>query len=368
MKSLISVTTCILGFLLICFLVFYTTVEYKPKNIDTIDQYIPITNIGDIPLERLKAENIKKSSLTLISWNIGYGGMGKNMDYYFDGGKRVNPNEVEFNTNYRGILSFLAKNPANVTLLQEVDIKSQRSYFNDMATGILNVTGGQGYFSANYKNPYVPFPLQSPIGKVHGGLFTSSKLAADLVQRIPLPTEQNWPRSLFDLKRNLLEMRIAYKGKELIIVNVHNSAFDKGDIRQKQMEFIGKRYIEEYSKGNYVILGGDFNMVFPNTEILGSYLKVNPIQMDNSLFPSNWNFVSDNKNLTNRDGAVAFNPSLSGMASIDGFILSPNVRLIESKVHNLGFEFSDHEPMEIKVVLNWKMEGFLWEIFYFLFY
>jgi hypothetical protein len=24
--------------------------------------------------------------------------------------------------------------------------------------------------------------------------------------------------------------------------------------------------------------------------------------------------------------------------------------------------------MEIKVVLNWKMEEFLWEIFYFLFY
>ena len=352
MKSLISITTCILAFLVICFLVFYSIVEYKPKEIETISQYVPITNMGDIPTENSKVEWIKKSSLTLISWNLGYGGMGKNMDYYFYGGKRVNPNEAEFSANYEGILNFLSKNPVNIALLQEVDIKSQRSYFNDMANGVLNITGGQGYFSANYKNPYVPFPLQSPIGKVHGGLFTTSKLAADLVQRIPLPTENDWPRSLFDLKRNLLEMRIAYKGKELIIVNVHNSAFDKGDIRQKQMEFIAKRYIEEYSKGNYVILGGDFNMVFPNTEILGTYLKVNPIQMDNSLFPNNWKFVSDNKTLTNRDGATAFNPSLSGMASIDGFILSPNVRLIESKVHNLGFEFSDHEPMEIKVILN----------------
>lgn len=351
MKSVVSATLSILTFLIISFLIFYSIVEYNPKEIEEINQYIPYYPEGDLT-NKPKAEKIKSGSLSLMAWNIGYGGMGKSMDYYFDGGKRVNPNEKEFNNNYSGILNFLSNNPVNVALLQEVDIKSQRSYFNDMAKGLLYSLGGAGYFSPNYKNPYVPFPLHSPIGKVHGGLFTLTHLKPDLVQRIPLPSENNWPRSLFDLKRNLLETRIAYKGKELIIVNVHNSAFDKGDIRKKQMEVIAKRYIEEYTKGNYIIIGGDFNMTFPNTEIKGTYIKQSPPSIESSLFPNNWIFASSDKNHTNRDGGIAYNSSLSGTSSVDGFILSPNVKLLNIKVHDLGFEYSDHQPIEIKVVLN----------------
>jgi len=352
MKSLWSAILSLLAFLMAAFFVFYSVTEYKPKEIEVLYEYIPQKNDSEAIKDSAKADKIKTGTITLLSWNIGYGGMGKSMDYYFDGGTRVNPTETEFNNNYEAILKFLSKNPADVHLLQEVDIKSQRSYFNDMAGGIMGVLGGSNYFSANYKNPYVPFPLKSPIGTVHGGLFTSTRLSPDLVQKVPLPSENNWPKSLFNLKRNILEIRMNYKGKELIIGNIHNSAFDNGEIRDKQLKVIADRYMDEYSKGNYVILGGDFNMMFPETEVEGVYAKAKMLNMNSELFPNNWSFVFDPKKPTNRDAGIPYNPSISGLSIIDGYILSPNVKLMSIKVHDLDFEYSDHQPVSIKVVLN----------------
>ena len=37
---------------------------------------------------------------------------------------------------------------------------------------------------------------------------------------------------------------------------------------------------------------------------------------------------------------------------IDGFIISDNVELVSIKTHDLGFEFSDHNPVEIIVKLK----------------
>lgn len=352
MKSLWSAIFSLVFFLVASFFIFYSVVEYKPKDVEVLYEYIPQRNDSEVTNNLPKSDKMKTGTLTLLTWNIGYGGMGKSMDYYFDGGTRVNPTETEFNNNYEGILKFLGKNATDVNLLQEVDIKSQRSYFNDMGAGVMNILGGSNFFSANYKNPYVPFPLKSPIGTVHGGLFTSTRLTPDLVQKVPLPSENDWPKSLFNLKRNVLEIRMNYKGKELIIGNIHNSAFDKGDVRDKQLKAIADRYMDEYSKGNYVILGGDFNMMFPGTEMEGFYPKTKMLNMNAELFPSNWNFVFDGKKPTNRDASVPYNPSVSGLSIIDGFILSPNVKLMSIKVHDLGFEYSDHQPISIKVVLN----------------
>jgi hypothetical protein len=45
--------------------------------------------------------------------------------------------------------------------------------------------------------------------------------------------------------------------KELVLINTHNEAFDPGDIRRAQMDYLRTFMIDEYSKGNYVIAGGD---------------------------------------------------------------------------------------------------------------
>lgn len=351
MKSTWFLSFALITFLVIIFFIFYSIIEYNPKTIKTLSEYTPKSINTDTPYI-FRSETLKTGELTLLSWNIGYGGMGKDMDFYFDGGTRISPSETEFNYNYAGILDFISKNRADINLFQEVDIESQRSYFNDMGQGIMTLLEGSNYFSANYKNPYVPFPIKSPIGKVHSGLFSSSKFTPDFVQQIPLPSENDWPKKLFNLKRNILEMRFDYKGKELIIANIHNSAFDKGNIRDKQLRFLAERYLDEYSKGNYIILGGDFNMLFPGTEVEGSYSNTTMVNLDSSVFPKDWIFASDPKKPTNRDAGTAYNPSISGLSIIDGFLISPNIKLTGFKVHDLDFEYSDHQPVGIKIILH----------------
>ena len=52
-------------------------------------------------------------------------------------------------------------------------------------------------------------------------------------------------------------------GKELVMINTHNEAFDAGEIRTAQMSFLKDFVQSEYNKGNYVIAAGDWNQSPP---------------------------------------------------------------------------------------------------------
>ena len=48
----------------------------------------------------------------------------------------------------------------------------------------------------------------------------------------------------------------------MVLVNSHMSAYDEGGvIRSQQLEMLTSFMAEEYKKGNWVIIGGDFNHV-----------------------------------------------------------------------------------------------------------
>ena len=53
-------------------------------------------------------------------------------------------------------------------------------------------------------------------------------------------------------------------GKELLVINTHNEAFDPGEIRKAQMAYLKEFLLSEYAKGNYIIAGGDWNMSPPD--------------------------------------------------------------------------------------------------------
>ncbi|MBR4970995.1 MAG: AAA family ATPase, partial [Paludibacteraceae bacterium] len=49
--------------------------------------------------------------------------------------------------------------------------------------------------------------------------------------------------------------------KKLILINTHNSAFDgTGNLPKSELAFLREYMQREYNNGNYVILGGDFNL------------------------------------------------------------------------------------------------------------
>ena len=72
-------------------------------------------------------------TLTLVSWNIGYAGLGDNMDFFYDGGRRVRDTRARTAANLAQIVLTLQKIDADIMLLQEVDRSSHRTYRIDEA-------------------------------------------------------------------------------------------------------------------------------------------------------------------------------------------------------------------------------------------
>jgi hypothetical protein len=90
----------------------------------------------DPPQRVIVAENIKpdtipcNSVLSVISWNIGYAGLGDNMDFFYDSGKKVRDTRRRTITNLDSINSFVKQNSSSTFfLIQEIDLHSKRSYF-----------------------------------------------------------------------------------------------------------------------------------------------------------------------------------------------------------------------------------------------
>jgi len=60
-----------------------TLYDYKPEDITGLK----IAGNGS-------GEEISDSVFTFLSWNIGYGGLGAEMDFFYDGGKQIRPGNV----------------------------------------------------------------------------------------------------------------------------------------------------------------------------------------------------------------------------------------------------------------------------------
>ena len=305
-------------------------------------------------------------SLTVLSQNTGYAGLGADSDFFMDGGKDVAPTWDQEQVNLEGLVNQLFIDCwADVYFLQEVDTDSSRSsgvdqseyYWNDLL--LLDGTGAYSSSHAlNYSCDFVPYPLP-PIGKVHSGLQTLSQFHVSDAQRVSLPCPFSWPVSAANLKRCLLVSRVPLDGsdRELVLVNLHLEAYDDGEGKAAQTKALMDFLTSEYEKGNYVIAGGDFNQTFPGA------LDAFPIQnaelwtpgvLENGMLPEGWQFACDLSIPSCRLLNHPYDPDPDGnqFYVIDGFILSPNVALDSLETLDCQFAFTDHNPVVIQVTLT----------------
>jgi endonuclease/exonuclease/phosphatase family metal-dependent hydrolase len=297
------------------------------------------------------------SELNLLTWNIGYCGLDKDMDFFYDGGKKVFTPEKKCIENLSSVLRFLDVNDSiDFFLLQEVDRKSKRSYNTDQYKAIADqMDEYKDYFAANYDVFFVPVPPASPMGKVYSGISTLSKVEPALSVRYSFPGEYGFPKQLFMLDRCFLVNRFPLTGgKELILINTHNEAFDPGDIRKAQMAYLRNFIQTEYSKGNFVIAGGDWNQCPPEFNPDFSENKVNNDQMviPSDYLPVDWLWAYDRNTPSNRTVTTEYDPLTTTTTVIDYFLLSPNVEVVTVKCIDLNFENSDHNPVVIRVKLK----------------
>lgn len=327
-----------------------TITEFKPADVE--------------PAELVQPENgtaFSGNKVTLLSMNVGYCALGKDSDFFMDGGKEVRPDsKTTIETNLKGIENIIAQNPADFVFLQEVDTDSMRSYYINEKETVYTDSGYAAYsYALNYSCGFVPFPLP-PIGKVESGLLTMSNYGITQSDRISLPCPFSWPVSTANLKRCLLISRIPIEGsdKELVLINLHLEAYDDGEGKIAQTRQLLSVLEEEYAKGNYVIAGGDFNQLFPGTE--AQYPNEHPDlwkpgALENDTIPTGWQYAFDPSTPTCRLLNQPYDPADTANTQyyvIDGFIVSPNVSVERVETLNEGFVCSDHNPVLLSLTLN----------------
>lgn len=296
--------------------------------------------------------------LQILSWNIGYGGLGAGSDFFMDGGKDVRSADKEQVLRYLdGIKTSIQALDPDVVLLQEVDVDSGRTYRIDQSDYLALDASAH---AMNYACDFVPFPLP-PLGRVYSGVFTTTQgLAIDEAERISLPCPFQWPVRTANIKRCLLVSYLPIEGsdKQLVAVNLHLEAYDSGEGKIAQTKMLKELIEGEYAKGNYVIAGGDFNQIFPGG--LEAFPNTHqdlwtPGLLEEDMLADGWHFAYDLAVPSCRLLNQPYNPADTENTQyyvIDGFILSPNVELLAVEGVDLDFANSDHNPVLISVKLK----------------
>lgn len=325
--------------LFISFIVYIGLTDYKPKE------------IVQLSIENKSKEILDgNSNFSVSTFNIGYCGLDKTEDFFMDGGTSSKPdNKEQVNNNLNEISSFLSKEKSHFIMIQEIDKKASRSYdINEYEYIQQNLKGYSSSFATNFKVPYVPVPINNPTSYVESGLAFFSKYKVTSSKRLDLPGKEMWLRQMFDLDRCMMENKVPVSnGKELIINNLHLSAYDKGGkVRVPQMKFLQDYIKKNYKDGNYIILGGDWNHVIRNKESYNmdnwpEWLQALP----KNFTPKNFKWAFDEKIPSVRDLSEVYTDGETFTETIDGFIVSPNVEIVDTFGHDFNFQNSDHNPV-----------------------
>lgn len=318
---------------------YLTLTEYRPDDIEQLE----VTQAA-------RSDNVRVGErLDVLSFNTGYCGLGRDQDFFMDGGTMVRPESEQIvRDNMNGILSELARQDADIYLLQEVDFDSYRSYYVNQADTYRHGLSLNMAVAYNYKCDFVPFPWP-PLGKVESGLVTFTDL------NVTQATRESLPVRVANLKRCLLLERVPVEGteKELVIINLHLEAYDDGEGKRAQTEQLMQIIAAEYRNGNYVIAGGDFNQTFEGADTFPVLDESTwqPGKLYNSELPAGFSYVFDASKPTCRllDKPYDGDRENAQLYVIDGFIVSDNLKVNLIQTVDLNFQYSDHNPVLLQV-------------------
>lgn len=346
---ILLIVICALLAAAMCLFLFLTITEYNPSALEPVS----ITSSATRTLR-------PGDSLSILTWNTGYCALGDNSDFFMDGGTQViTATKERLLSNLNGITDQFEAEPADILFLQEVDLDSARSYnINTYAKFAAKLPEYDHAFAANFRVAFLPYPIP-PIGKVNSGIATFSRYSLSYADRVQLPCPFTWPVRVANLKRCLLISRIKLEDtdKELVLINLHLEAYDDGTGKTAQTKMLRQYMDAELEKGNYLIVGGDFNQRFSNVDASAYSAYENKWQpglIDTAEFEDDYTFLMDSTVPSCRSLDTAYagaDPSSFQYYLIDGFILSSNIQLDSLSTRDLSFACSDHNPVYMQVTL-----------------
>lgn len=293
-------------------------------------------------------------TLKVVSWNIGYAGLGDDMDFFYDGGKSMRTTQERTRENLDAIISFLRRHSdADFILLQEVDFDSKRSYRMNQYDSIREALPGyMGWWGLNYVADFVPLPVTHPMGRVKSGIVILSRWEPVEVIRYQYPGGYGFPMRLFNLKRALLSASFKLQnGGTLYINNTHNTAYDSGDMREQELDFL-----RNFLGGKpFSATLGDWNCNPPGYQASAAALQdkhFSPLTLERADFPLDMSFVYDPTTPSLRYGYESYRPGETTTTVTDFALCGSGIEPVAFETVDLGFHNSDHNPVVMKFVVR----------------
>ena len=329
-----------------------------------VSSYSRLDSVIDLEVQNLPGveTEVKRNTIyTATTLNIGFGAYSQDFSFFMDGGDESRGrSEDEVNRNIDSLAQAAFNTDANFLFFQEVDTDADRSFHINQKEKLSNLFYGLStVYAQNYQSPYIFYPVFSPHGASESGMMTMSDFKIESATRYSIPVSDSFSKYL-DLDRCYTKSTVSAEGgKKLVLYNVHMSAYGAGeDVRRAQFEMLFEDMEKEYKKGNYCIVGGDFNCDFTGDSVeklngkdAPSYEWAKPFP--DELLPQGFSKCTDYKSLEpscrNCDS-----PYEKGNYTIvvDGFLVSENVEAVKVENIDTEFTYSDHNP----VVLVFKLK------------
>ena len=339
-----------------------------------IFQYYRIDDIVSLQIDK----NNENSTISLnreysiSTYNIGFGAYNQGYSFFMDEGYMLDGSYVNgkyataqseeiVKNNINGAINTIKNLNTDFMFFQEVDKNATRSYginqykmLNDSFSEYASV------YASNFHSAYLLYPFNDPIGQTEAGIATLSRYKVQSATRYKLPIDESFPTKFFDLDRCFMITRYKVDSdRELVLINVHLSAYDEGGVyRKKQLELLNQILKEEREKGNYVIAGGDFNHDIAdsiNTFVTNQKVPEWVYVLSDNDLEQGYKFASSKNIPTCRSSDMPYTKDINYSVVIDGFIVSDNVMV--TSVENIAqeneelFLYSDHNPVKMNFVL-----------------
>lgn len=360
-KAVKRVLTAVISIVIILVIAVLAYLGYVVFSYSRIEDNLALTPTAGTTSDKVKTG----VEYTIVTQNLGFGAYTADFTFFMDGGKesRAESEESVKACISAGAEKAMSYNP-DFVFFQEIDIDSTRSYHIDERE-ILDTyfTGYSSSFGVNYHSAYLFYPIFEPHGKSNSGMKTYSRFNITSANRRSLPISTGVSKFL-DLDRCYTTSRVPTEnGKELVLFNVHLSAYGGSDeIRSAQMNMLLGEMNDEYSKGNYVVCGGDFNHDFTgnSTQLLNGGGDVDfgwaqpfPAELFDTytgIYRAD-EYTNGEVKPTCRNCDIPYEEG-NFTIIVDGFLVSKNVEITWLSNEQTGFAYSDHSPVLMRFVLN----------------
>ncbi len=285
-------------------------------------------------------------TISVITWNLGYSGLGRGSDFFADGGRSyLPPGPGTTRESADAIAAWLGDSDADVILTQENARASVVNYWTDLKGRTDRALADyQAQFHDDFRTRYLPPPL-----RISNGMATYVRHGRVRSEIWPMPSDGDPYDGLIRRRYGALATYVEGPGGCWVMVNLHTSAFDEGGaLRKRQVAAVLERASEAHGQGWRVAIGGDFNLrlvetAFPHTteEQYLDWIHDFP----DEVLPEGWRIAADASVPSVRTNERPFQAGQNYTTVIDGFLVSPGVEVVSVAGTSMGFRHSDHQPV-----------------------